>query len=188
MSFVVVTPPVSEPLTLSEVKDYLKEEDDTHDSLITMLIESSRRAVENYCGMGIMTQTVKETFDEFPNANDCIFLHRHPFGAITQLSYYDGDRATQQLQSNKYTTAGKGLLTRVGLLPNESWPTIAKQIGAVSVTYTIGYSSASEVPAAIKNAMLLMIANYYDRREDSVRRMPTQSEWLLDQYKLFTAK
>jgi uncharacterized phiE125 gp8 family phage protein len=58
-------------------------------------------------------------------------------------------------------------------------------INDVTITYTAGFSSeASGVPMQIRQAMLMMIADTYDNREDYVRKMPTASQYLLDQYRV----
>jgi uncharacterized phiE125 gp8 family phage protein len=58
-------------------------------------------------------------------------------------------------------------------------------INDVTITYTAGYGSdASSVPGQIKQAILLMITDAYDNRQDYVKKLPTASEYLLDQYRV----
>jgi hypothetical protein len=47
-----------------------------------------------------------------------------------------------------------------------------------------GYTTASDVPARIKQAMFLIIGRMYEQREDSVKNLPTASKWLLDAIKI----
>jgi hypothetical protein len=40
------------------------------------------------------------------------------------------------------------------------------------------------VPFQIRQAILLMIADTYENRQDYVRKLPTASQYLLDQYRV----
>jgi hypothetical protein len=44
--------------------------------------------------------------------------------------------------------------------------------------------SQSGVPAQIRQAILLMVTDAYDNRQDYIKRLPTASEYLLDQYRV----
>ena len=67
-------------------------------------------------------------------------------------------------------------------LVKESW---ASKINAVTIEFTAGYGNASAVPQDIKHAMLLLIGEMYENREESVTgtivsAMPTTAKSLLD--------
>jgi hypothetical protein len=73
---------------------------------------------------------------------------------------------------------------RLTLAFGKSWPTLYGNINDVTITYTAGYSSQSSgVPFQIRQAILMMIADGYDNREDFVKQLPTASQYLLDQYR-----
>ena len=58
-------------------------------------------------------------------------------------------------------------------------------INDVTITYTAGFGTESSgVPMQIRQAILMMIADSYDNREDYVKKMPTASQYLLDQYRV----
>ena len=40
------------------------------------------------------------------------------------------------------------------------------------------------MPMQIRQAVLMMIADGYDNREDYIKKLPTASEYLLDQYRV----
>lgn len=183
MYFKVETGPATEPLTTAEVKDRLKIDHPDEDDMIDSFITGARQMVEDYCSMGLILQTVSQTFDDFPSTGP-LYLHYHPFVAITSITYTDTEGATQTLTTDKYTGAGQGFLYRVGLKNGQSWPNTASEIGAVKVTYQIGYADADSVPDNIKAAMVKIIGQWHAKREDSVRKMPTESEFILSKYRL----
>lgn len=59
------------------------------------------------------------------------------------------------------------------------WPATYEAPNAASAIFTAGYDAASAIPAPIKQAMLLTIADMYDNRTDYVKRLPTAAEYLL---------
>jgi hypothetical protein len=68
---------------------------------------------------------------------------------------------------------------------NQDFPTIEPGPKSITVTYQAGYANAASVPATLKQAMLLMIADWYDNRQDGVKTMPTASQILLDKFRVW---
>lgn len=186
----VTTAPVTEPLSATDVKNYLKVEHTADDDLIDIMIQAAREYVENHTGRALMTQTIREYFDAFPtstndNPKSAITLRFSPVSEVTDLDYTDAEGQSQSLTIATQTTVDKiSEPTRIFPAYNTSWPDTRDQANAVEVEYTAGYSSASDVPAPIRQAMLLIIAKMYESREDTVKKMPTHAEWLLARYKI----
>ena len=65
MSIAVITPAASEPLSVSEVKDFLRVDSSAEDTLIGVLIEAARSMAEAYTRRIMMTTTIEEFFDVF---------------------------------------------------------------------------------------------------------------------------
>ena len=61
----VTTAPTQEPLTLQEVKDYLRLDDALDERVLQDLIEAARLHCEDYTGRVLMTQTLTLTVDGF---------------------------------------------------------------------------------------------------------------------------
>lgn len=60
--FIVLTPPSSEPLTLSDVKDWLNIDFTSKDTLITKLITRARRRAEAITGRAFCSQQIQATY------------------------------------------------------------------------------------------------------------------------------
>ncbi len=186
----VTTAPIAEPITLSDVKNHLKVDTTEDDTLIGVIIQAVREYVESYTGRALMEQTVQEYFDTFPsftasNPRGGIEIRFAPLKSLTFIKYKDSDDVTQTLTvDTDYTLDNISEPPRIFPAYGQSWPTVRDIPNAVWIEYQAGYTAASDVPAVIKQAMLLIIGKMYEQREDSVKNLPTQSKWLLDTIKI----
>jgi len=125
---------------------------------------------------------VQDVLDDWPayesvsNPYQAFHLLRYPVQSVTSISYIDGNGATQTLHSSKYVVDTTGAFCRIAPAAGQSWPGLRNQIKAVTVTYTAGWSSTSDIPEDLKTAMLLMLTYVYERRADSVKRFKTAAE------------
>lgn len=190
MKYKIITPPSSEPVTLTEVKNWIKVDYSTDDSLINALIQSTREAVELHLGRILFTTVIEEAFDFFP----AYHARNNPLAAITlgwgdvqsidSITYKASEGSEVTLSSDSYifdSYSQPGCITPVYA---ETWPTALYQTNAVKVRYTAGQDDVANISAAIKTAILKTVADAYDRRQDSVRTLPTQAEWLLNKYRI----
>jgi uncharacterized phiE125 gp8 family phage protein len=183
MAWKITTQPATEIYTLQEVKDYLKVDDATEDTLITNLLQSARQAAERYLNQALITQTITEKLDRL--SSPIIYLSVSPVISVSSFQYQDGNNVTQTFDSNYYVVDTFEKPARIALSSGKTWPTLYGNINDVTITYTAGYSTESSgVPAQIKQAILLMVTDAYDNRQDYVKKLPTASEYLLDQYRV----
>lgn len=183
MAWKVTTAPVNEPWTLSDVKNYLKVDTSADDTLITTLISAARQAAESYLNMALITQTVTEKLDRLNSPT--LYLSVSPVISVSNFQYADSQNTTQTFASSNYVVDTFSKPARLSLAYGKTWPTLYGNINDVTITYTAGFGTeASGVPTQIRQAMLMMIADSYDNREDYVKKMPTASQYLLDQYRV----
>lgn len=183
MAWKITTQPANEIFTLQEVKDYLKVDDSTEDALITTLLQSARQAAERYLNQALITQTITEKLDRLQLST--IYLSVSPVISVSSFQYADSQNTTQTFNSSNYIVDNFEKPARLSLASGKTWPTLYGNINDVTITYTAGYSSEpSGVPAQIRQAILLMITDAYDNRQDYVKKLPTASEYLLDQYRV----
>lgn len=182
MAHTVTTPPFGEPLTLAQTKEYLRVETDEDDPLIETLITAARQTVETYLDVKLLTQTITEYWDEFPERG-CFYLTFAPVQSITSVGYVDGDGNDQTWNSANYRTDTVSVPARLSAAYSKSYPTTRNVTNAVNVVYKVGYGGRDSVPKPFIQAMLMMIHKWYDNREDSIKKMPTAAEHLLTNYK-----
>lgn len=180
----VVTPPTSEPVTLLELKQQLRIETDFNleDAQLLQYIAAARNLVEEAQGRQLMPATWKLYLDSFPPIamgvettlerevrylcpSDRIKIPRPPLASVTSITYVDSDGASQTLATSVYQVITSHEPGFVRLKYNQSWPSVRYQPEAVTITYVCGYADAATVPAATKQAILLLAASLYNERE-----------------------
>jgi uncharacterized phiE125 gp8 family phage protein len=183
MAWKVTTAPVNEPWTLAEVKSYLKIDDSNEDSMLNTLIKGARMVAESYLNQGLITQTVTEKLDKL--GNPTIYLSVSPVLAVSSFQYANSENTTATFAATDYVVDTFSKPARLNLGYGKTWPTLYGNINDVTITYTVGYGTeSSAVPFQIRQAILLMVADTYENRQDYVRKLPTASQYLLDQYRV----
>ena len=184
----VVTPPASEPLTLSEVKEFLRVDHSDDDATLAIFIAAARQLCESYTRLALMPTTFEEYFDDFPQYTgtykDEIRLSRSPVSAVTYVKYIDGNETTITASASDYKTDLISQPARIS--PDNGWFGTYETINAVFIRYVAGYADAASVPAPLKHGMLLVIGDMYENRTDSVKRLPTAAEYLWNPYRVFS--
>jgi uncharacterized phiE125 gp8 family phage protein len=189
MSILVITPATSEPLTTSDVKDFLRVDSSDEDTLIGVLITAARSMAEAYTMRILMTTTIEEFYDGFPDYRnprdrDILYLSRGPIQSITSVKYVDTLGDEQTVSSDNYRTDLVSEPARIS--SDNGWTATKDTVNAVVVRYLCGYSSSSDVPAPIRQAMLLIIGEMYEKRQDSIKRLPTAAEYLMNPFRVWT--
>ena len=121
-------------------------------------------------------------------------LPKPPLASVTSIKYTDEDAVEATFSSSNYLVDTDTEPGRVLLKNGVSWPAVTlKEAGAVRVRYVAGYGAAgSNVPQAIRQAILLVIGSLYENREDvlvaqgvTVTTLPFGVEALLASYRVY---
>jgi uncharacterized phiE125 gp8 family phage protein len=165
----LVTAPEAEPVSLADAKVHLRVTTGDEDSLIDALIHAARELLDGRDGWlnrTLVTQTWDYTLDAFP-VEDWIPLPLPPVQEVTAITYEDINGNLQTFGSSNYSlSADKEWAPRVLLAANASWPATWDEPEAVTIRMVNGYGDAAEdVPAPIRQAMLLLIGHWYENRE-----------------------
>ena len=162
MGLKVITPPTTEPVTLTEAKQYLRVDGTADDALITSLIKQAREWCEDYQGKRYITQTLELVLDAFPNV-DIEFKACSPVQSITTIKYTDKDNVETTLAATEYILDNDSFVNKTVLGYNKQWPTATlKPVNAVRIRFVAGYGVAAAVPESVKWAMALHMRLLYD--------------------------
>jgi uncharacterized phiE125 gp8 family phage protein len=176
----LVTAPTELPLTLEEVKLQLRIDGNEEDALLTGLIQAATEHVQNITNRQLMPATYELSLDRL---NASIPLPRPPFAAITTLTAIDEVGQVVEFEADTHFTSDytSDAATVYGVA-DSLW--FDNSYTGVKVTYEAGYPTAADIPALIKQAMLLIIGYLYNNREDVNDRFPKASENLLNSYRI----
>lgn len=160
----LITPPASEPLSLAEVKTFLRIEHTADDALITRAIAAAREAAEQYLRCALLPQTW-----DYAVANPYRCEVRLPFGpaqSVTSITVTDSEGNVSTLDSDVYSLSVDGSMVLFVTTPSAE---------KLVVRYSASIAAdAATLPALIKQGMLHHIATMLEQREGVVP-MPMQS-------------
>ncbi len=176
-------------LTTAEAKKHLKVDTTADDDYIDNLISAATESAQIFTNRYFINSTIIQYGDTW---SDIATLFKSPVSSVDEITYYDSDNSLETLATSVYLTDVNHQPARIGLKPNQSFPSLADRISAVIVEYTVGYgSSAANVPEGIKESVLLTVGNLYENRQEVVvgriaTELPKSAQYLLEQYKIQT--
>lgn len=163
----LVTGPAIAPVTLAEVRMHCRVDGDDEDALLSGLVLAAVSHLDGWSGIlgrCLISQTWRQTFDAFG-----VLSLPFPAQTVTAVTYVDPAGAVQTLAPTDYQLREFPGGSAVEPFPGASWPSAAARAGSVAVTFVAGYGPASsDVPAAIRQAILMLAAHWYENREAAV--------------------
>lgn len=186
-SLTEVTAPAVEPLGLAQAKDHLRVTHDREDAQIDALVLGARQIAEDMTGRAFMTQTWDLALDRFPAE---IRVPKPPLLSVTSITYIDAQGTPTVLDAADYQVDTGSTPGRIKPAFGLTWPQIRLDYGAVVVRFVAGYGAGvGLVPMPVKQAMLLILAELYQRREEAivgaaVNPVPWNAEALLARYRV----
>ncbi len=185
MGLSLVTPPALEPLTVPEVKTFLRIDSALEDTILTSLVKAAREEVEHFTRRALITQTWDYTIDAFP-AEGYIKLPLPPLQSVTSLKFTDEDGVVSTVSASTYYVDTSGEPGLIALMSGESWPSdTLRATGAVTARFVAGYgAAASDPPEAVRLAMYQLVSHWYENHEavlvgSIAKEMPLTCEYLL---------
>lgn len=187
MTIIKIAGPTEEPVTLEEVKLFLRVDGTDEDALIEGLIASAREAAEHLTNTSLCTQTLERVIDAFPEVE--IELGSPPVQTIVSVKYIDTTGAQQTLDSSAYSLDKDRAPGWVLPAVDTEWPDTLDTANAVRVRFTAGVDAAA-VPKAVKTWIMLRVGTLYRFREQfqagAVADLPNRfADSLLDSARVY---
>lgn len=148
----------------------------TTDPFLGMLISGARQAAETELHRALITQTLDLYLDCFPGQEPywtdlCRrrFEDGHGYEiktpslkSVTSINYVDTNGVQQTLAVDQYLVDTKACPARIAPAYGVFWPIARQQNNAVTVRFVDGYGTAADVPARIKQWMLMYIRTAWE--------------------------
>lgn len=159
----------TEPLlTIADVKAHCRVDHDDDDDTFEELIATATSHLDGYEGI-LGRALVSQVWDyHLP----CFAMTGHlrriplpltPLISVDQISYVDMNGEDQILSPADYVVLD-GRLAAVEPQYGKTWPSTRRQSRAATIRYTCGYGAAAAVPASLRSAARLIVADLYDNR------------------------
>ena len=164
MPLVLTSGPAIEPVTLAEAKAHLRVDTTAEDTLIASLIVTSRLHVEAAVGLALISQGWSYVLDDWPPGS-ALKLPLRPVQSIAAVRLYDEDAVVTTLPAGSYFLDGAGVPPRLVRRGALVWPKPGRIANGIEIAFIAGYgNAAADVPAPIRQAILLLVAHWYDHR------------------------
>jgi uncharacterized phiE125 gp8 family phage protein len=175
MPNVLLVPPAAEPLSLDEAKAWLRLDTNDEDALVSALIVAARNIVEATTRRALITQTWRIVLDRWPSdgagegdplaATSVVRLALAPLASVQAMRVLDNAGTARAIDASTWKLVDAPDDAK---LIFATQPPAPGQIRAgIEIDVVAGYGDAADdVPQALRQAMLLMIARWYENRGD----------------------
>ena len=165
MALLRLTAPAAEPVTLALARQWLRLDGTDEDALVTALIEVAREAVEAAARLRLVAQGWRWLRDDWPPGP----LLRVPIGplrAVNAVRVRDraGNVTTVPAADLAVETVSRpGRIALLGAVPAPRLP-----CNGIEIDLTVGVAAtAAECPAALRQAILITLAQLFENRGDA---------------------
>jgi len=159
MTLALLTPPALEPVTLVEVRRYLRLDATLEDELLTGLIKAARETLEQQTGLALISQKWRLYLDAWPKQGP-VTIAKFPVRAIASVTAYrdDGKPVVLDAESLHLDRASR---------PAQLYPPSLQtgSVGGWEIDFDAGFGEAgADVPDALRHAIMTLVAHWYEFR------------------------
>jgi uncharacterized phiE125 gp8 family phage protein len=171
MAYKITVAATTEPVSLAEARKHLRIEPfgspEVHpdDDQIEMFVQAAREWCEQYTRRALAVQTIEVVYDDFPE-ND-MELPLTPTNSITSITYINEAGSQVTVSNSVYSLDDYSKPNWVLLRSNQSWPVTSGGANNVKITAVVG-NNTTNIPFAIKAAILLIVGNLYENRQEDL--------------------
>ena len=181
MNLIVIAPPELEPVALADAKTWLRVDAATEDAAIGALIVAARMLVEATTRRALVTQSWRAVLDRWPftsaadgslailasppsAAQPEVRLPLAPVASVSAIRVYDANGQPQSLAASTWRLAGAPDQAR--LVFSAPPPQPGRTAAGIEIDIVAGYGVASDAPAPLRQAILMLVALWYENRGD----------------------
>jgi uncharacterized phiE125 gp8 family phage protein len=163
MNPILVDGPAVEPVTLAEMKTYLRVDDDAEDELIAGLVKAARLTVEAASRRILIGQRWRVMLDRWPQAG-AVPLPLCPLISIESITIIDASGTATEISPDAIAVDALSDPPRIEV---SSSPQPGQARNGIVIELIAGYGSAPEaVPATLRLAVKILVARWFENRGD----------------------
>jgi uncharacterized phiE125 gp8 family phage protein len=161
LTYVLITPPPAEPVSLAELKAHLRIDGGGEDALLASLIVISREHLERSAGLALISQGWRLYLDAWPEAG-FVEIARGPVTAVDAVRAFDELGEESEVPLAGHVLDGARRPARLWL---RACPDAGQAINGIEIDFTAGFGDAgADVPDTLRRAMLIHAARMYEFR------------------------
>lgn len=161
MTYALITPPIAEALSPTDVKAHLRIDNSDEDDLLESLIRTAREHLERASGLALISQGFRLYLDAWPD-DGIVPITRGPVQAITEIRVFDALGDETIIDLGGHVLDGNARPARLFL---RNRPTPGEPLNGIEIDFTAGFGDAGlDVPDTLKRAMLTHVAAMYEFR------------------------
>lgn len=179
------TAPATIPVSVAELRNYAKIDDSIDATLLSDLIYAATDWVEEFTNRALINRAYSLFLDGVNEADthlregiytgayevyykNKINLPRTPLSSVTVIYYYNDDDTQNTWATTNYFVDSVREPASIVLRDSGTWPTGLRNANGIEVQFIAGYGTAStDVPQAIRSAILQLALHLYENRGDS---------------------
>ena len=163
MSSILLTPPAVEPVTLAEVKAYLRVAHDDDDGVIAALIAAARSLVEAQTRRALITQTWQLRRDFWPSDGRLVVVPV-PLSEVLAARIYGAAGSPHTVDLAAFTIDKAAAPAVIAFTPGAMVPP-GRIVAGIEIDIEVGYGdSPADVPQPLRQAIKLLVAHWYENR------------------------
>ena len=183
MSITDISAPPIEPITLAAAKDFLRIDGDHEDALIVDLITAARQRVEFMGRLSLITRR-----RAYSSARVCagrFVINHSPVKYVHKVSVIDGADNAAEIPKGEIYINTRAQPAVIEVRKRDLFSDYAADPAAIVAEFDAGYGSTPEdVPMQLRQAVLLLLAQHYEHRDNALTRpVPMLVDALLMPYR-----
>lgn len=157
--------PAVEPISLPEMKAYLRLDDDSQEELVAGLVKAARLMVECTSRRILIEQRWRVVLDRWPEGGR-VMLPLSPLLAVDSVKVSDASGAMIEVVPSSVTADAAG--DPPSIVVTDA-PAPGKTRNGISIEMRAGYGTSPDaVPATLKLAIKILVAHWFENRGDVV--------------------
>ncbi|MGL4323002.1 MAG: head-tail connector protein [Beijerinckiaceae bacterium] len=162
--------PVVEPVSLADMKDWLRITTADEDGVISKLISAARLTVEAASGQILVSQKWRLVLDSWP-ANGIVRVPLRPLISCDAIRVFTGLSTSETIAATAYELDVRSDPPRIAL--THVLPVPARALAGIEIDVTAGTGTAAAmVPADLVQAVKRLTAHWFEKRGDEPNMEP----------------
>ena len=158
-------PPQAEPVSVAELKNHLRLDHASEDTLLQTLLAAARDDVERQTGLALFRQTWRVVIGELP-PDRRVSLTRYPVMQVVSVTAFAADGEATAVPPAQWHL---DRFTRPASVDFSALAPGTDVSNGIEIDYEAGHGdTGADVPDLLKRAILLLAAHLYEHRSGSM--------------------